>query len=527
VDVRVLRAARLMAHQSALRGEKQGLIPALCVAAVPLLTSMAYLGYRWGASLPSSDPKEASMTLPALLGGGALLSGIWDGTCALRFTAFRPFLVTPGALFQAELLVGLWTPVKRLLWAAGFTFCLGAAWTCPRVMPWTFLALPALILALFALERLVGVGARRFGRSLKTMVLFGGLFLGMRWLIAYLMAGGNLRRMPTGQHLPTLPGVSVDLFRLMPSTWLAHSLQAAAQRGRPSWGFFLFLVCVAGLLFIAYRALLPDLAGSPPVENRGATKAPVFKRPWVGVAGLHLSQILGSKVGRFSLFLPVFALASLIDPILFGFRPGSTWILAWSGLVFLSVGRKLACNLFGMDRGGVRSFWVLPLDDRDLLKGKLLGTAFFQGLILALMLGCLALGAPLSPLELVGGGLFLASLCTWHLRIGLVRSLECPFPLDAEGLHMVELDDPTLVTLGRLLLPWLVLVLVWAIAIRLGPLSAIWAMLVATMAAGLALLRRLPMATRMLGEDRERFTMRLEGGASEKAEGPLRGLPQE
>lgn len=508
MDVRVLRAAWTAQAQGRAASRRRGLAALLAVAALPAAASLALLGHAWSRALPQAGPGPTGLALAALLGGLALLSGTWDGTLTLRPEAFRPFQVAPSTLFLAELAVGAATPVKAFLGAALGAFALGAAWGRPVLLPWLALALPLLLLALLALERLAGLLARRFGRTFKSMALFGICLAGMRAFLGWLLAGGNLRGTPTGQHLAALPLRAA----LLPTTWLASGLRTAALRGWPGAGLAAFIAAWAALLGLTYLLLRPDLRGERPASAAPRPRTPrPFRRPWVGAARLHLGRLWSSKPGRFMLFLPIFALASLIDPLVFGFRPGSTWILAWSGLMLVPVGRKAASNLFGLDRAGVRTFWLLPLEDRDLLAGKAAATALFQALIAGLMVLALALAAPLRPLELLGAALLFAALALFHLGTGLLRSLEAPAPLDPEGLNPAGLDDPTLVTLGRLLLPWLLLVALWFLALRLGTAWAVLAMGGAVLAAAARLRGRFERAVRLLEACREPLTLALEG----------------
>jgi hypothetical protein len=513
MDVNALRAAWQADRSARLHSHGKGLTIALSLAAVPSLVGLAWAGHSWGRALMAEDPRNAGWALAILLGSLALLSGTWDGTCSLRFAAFRPFMVRPGSLFLAEMGVGLWTPVKRFLWASGAAFCMGMAWARPALTPWMLLILPALMLSLLAMERMVGVLTRLFSRTFKTLLIFGALFLGMRRLLAFLMAGGNLRHTTVHHQLVSSPGDSSALARVLPTTWLVGAAQAVVRHRWPLAGFLAFLGGLAGLLLLAFWMLRPDLLGMCSPASVGPFASPWrFKHARIGVMRQQLHRIWSSKMGRLLLFLPIVALASLIDPLVFGFRPGSTWILAWAGFMLVPIGRKLACNLFGLDRGGARGFWTLPIEDRDLLVGKLTAVALYQGLIVTLLMLCLALASPLRPEEIPGGAFLCVSLCLFHLRIGLRRSLEEPFPLDPEALNPAELDDPTLTTLGRLLLPWLGLTTTWGLSIRMGPRIALASMLAASLFALWALFRSIPGAVQLLSEQREALTLRLEGG---------------
>jgi hypothetical protein len=507
MDVTALGTIWTLQTQVRAATRRRGLTLVLAVAALPSATLLAVLGFAWGRSLPGLDPADAGRALAALLGGLALLSAFTDGTCALRLEAFQPFRIRPWTLFQAELLVGAATPVKMAIWAAGGAFALGAAAARPVLAPWLALSLPLLVLALLALERMAGVLTRRFGHALRILVIFGAGLAGMRALLGALMGGANLKGTPTGQHLAALPLPGAGL----PTTWLVSSFRHAALRGWPGPGLLAFLGAWAGLLALAYGCLRPDLLGERPALGRVPAKPRTFRHPWATVAWLHLGRVLGSKPGRFMFFLPIVALTSLVDPLVFGFRPGPTWVLAWAAFMLVPPGRKLASNLFGLDRGGVRTFWLLPLEDRDLLLGKALATGFVQAMVGGLTLFCLALATPLRPLELLGGALLLAALALFHSGTGLRRSLEHPFPLDPAGLNPAVLDDPTLATFGLLLLPCILLIATWGLTLRLGTPWALLAMALAVPLGALHLRRSYRRAVDALPGRREALTLALEG----------------
>lgn len=507
MDVTALGTIWTLQAQVRTATRRRGLTLLLAVTALPCATLLAFLGHAWGRGLPGQDPAEAGRALAALLGGLALLSAFTDGTCALRMEAFQPFQIRPRTLFLAEFLVGAATPVKVAVWAAGGAFVLGATAARPRLAPWLVLSLPFLVLALLALERMAGVLTRRFGHALRILVIFGAGLAGMRALLGALMAGANLKGTPTGQHLAALPLPGAGL----PTTWLVSALRHAALRGWPGPGLLAFLGAWTGLLALAYGCLYPDLRGERPALGRARVKPRTFQHPWALVAWLHLGRVLGSKPGRFMAILPIVALTSLIDPLVFGFRPGPTWVLAWASLMLVAPGRKLASNLFGLDRGGVRTFWLLPLADRDLLLGKALATGLVQALVAGLTLLCLALATPLRPLELLGGTLLLAALALFQLGTGLRRTLEHPFPLDPAGLNPAVLDDPTLATLGWLLLPWLLLGITWGLTLRLGTPWALLAMALAVPLGALRLRRSFRRAVDALPARREALTLALEG----------------
>jgi hypothetical protein len=61
-------------------------------------------------------------------------------------------------------------------------------------------------------------------------------------------------------------------------------------------------------------------------------------------------------------------------------RVTSAPVPAWSLVAVVVLGSELWMNQFGWDRGGARVLLQLPIADRDLLRGKLLGLARFQGM---------------------------------------------------------------------------------------------------------------------------------------------------
>ena len=256
--------------------------------------------------------------------------------------------------------MGLATPAKLLGWALLLAAGLGASLARPTLAPWLPALLPMPLLALVALERLWGAISRFLGRSLQTLLLFAALFLGVRYALGLALRGQILRSLPLvalGSRLPAA----------LPTTRLVAGAQAClAGRGFPPSALLLAWVWILALLLAAFAILRGELAGTarPASPRKGPATLWSFRHPRTGVALHHAFTLRHSKLGRFTVFMPILALMTLFEPIVCGFRVasrgGSIWIIAWTGWVMLPLG-GLACDVFGFDRGGVRTFWALPL----------------------------------------------------------------------------------------------------------------------------------------------------------------------
>lgn len=411
MDVNLLTAVWHAERARGMEKAQRGLRIALGISALPMLGLMGWLGLTAGRALSHMDPALAGQGLATGLLGLSFLSGFWDGSCALRFEPFRPFQVNPSNLFFAELMVTLQTPMKLYLAALATSWAIGVAAIHPSLLPWLALFVPLLLLWLIFLERIIGVLAGRLtSMNFKLLALYGLLFLGL-WVFMAKAENRSINWLPSGQF-----GSRLSL--LLPTTQMFMGWQGILEGGWPVVRLIVLPVLwTTLLLLLAYGALRKTLSGEATQTFGGEAAQPwVFRRPWVGVARHQWHSLWNSKVGRLYLFVPLLGLNGVITPKILEIHAGSTWTIACLGFVQLSVG--FCFNLFGMDRGGVRGFWTLPLEDRDLLLGKVVGTAAFQAVILFLFAACLPFFAPLTRMQGLSAAFFCISTVLGPCKFG-------------------------------------------------------------------------------------------------------------
>lgn len=488
MDVNLLWAV-LWAEWQRHRSGKQTLAVILVLALLPSTVLTVYLGREFAQALPGLDTQTVGSGIAIALLALALLAAIWDGTPALALRPLRPFLVRPAALFAAEILLSLLTPFRLAQATLLVAFTLGAG----AVRSALFLWLPPfaflLLLCLIGLERLLGRLTRLAGQHLRLALVFLALL-------------PLLRGMINGMALETLKQPllqdSLRLQTLHLPAWLPTCSSVAGWQAiwgwRQVWASVLEpTLWTTALLALTFLALRRELSGeeSSSIGKTGALWR--FRRPWAGVAHHRWKSLWTCKQGRLFVFLPLLVPLLQVDALIIAQRPAPSFLIACVGWVMLPLG-GLACSLFGLDRKAVRTFWTWPLEDRDLLLGKILGTAAYQTVVILLFFVVLPLTTPMPLHHFPSALLFCIALASFQLQAGLRHSLEHPRPLDPKGLNPGDLGDEHLIKLGRLLLPWLFMICAWLGGSFLGGRVLLGLMLFAACLGFLSLSRALPKA---------------------------------
>jgi len=497
MDVNLLRAV-LWGEWERMRGGKKVLRILLAIALLPSAALSAHLGWSFAHAEAHVNAWEAISLVSAALFVLALLAAIWDGTPALDPRPLRPFQARPIALFWAELALSLMTPFKLAQALLLLVFSLAAGAARPIVLLWLLPLALCLLVSVVCLERLLGRLTRLATRHLRLALIFVALVPPMRLMVnemAVDVLGKPLTSGPLGPKLTHLPH------------WLPVSTRA------PIWPLVIPGVCLVttallGLTFLALRRELNGEGSASHAQEGGIWR---FQQPWIGVARLHWQNLWASKQGRFFLFVPLLMPLIQVDAMLVRQRPAPAFLIGCVGWVMLPLG-SLATTLFGLDRKAVRVFWTWPLEDRDLLLGKMAGTAAYQAVFILICLALLPLTTPM-PLRLLPAVLlFCIALACFQLRAGLRLSVERPRPLDPKGLNPGEFDDAHLARLGNVLLPWLLLVLTWIAGSFLGERILLGVMFGAMSLGGFLLHRALPKAILRLERLRDHLSAGLEGG---------------
>jgi hypothetical protein len=416
----------------------------------------------------------------ALGAGGAL----WDGGPLLEARPWRPFRLQRRTLLAGEFLLGLTTGAKRALAALLFTAALGSGLPAPSLLPWALLTAVLLVLWAFGLERLLHAlmpGALRFLR----LPLAIGLLVGA-WALHHTSVGSTAWT-PGNQLARVAEGLLRGGAVLAPLGWTALSTSL--------------------MLALTTWALVPALSRSQNGSALVAGRPPTFRCPWRGLAGMHLRQLLVSRAGQLRLVMVFLAVLGIKEPELISLgrlHAPRAWVALWFALTFGTVLAVPLCNLLGLDRGGIRTWWVLPLEDRDLLKAKVAGTAAYAGLVAGLL--CLAVGTFHGIRQVEGPGLLLllAFVFLWCAGSGLERSILASWS-QAGSSYGIQLDftDEKVARLGVALAPIPIAIPLYALTVWIHPMLAAMAM------AGLCLLalhrlrHRLDAASQLLDLHRE------------------------
>ena len=500
MDVNLLRAV-LWAEWQRRRSGKQTLTVLLAIALLPSTVLTVYLGRVFAQALPGLDAQAVGSGIATSVFVLALLAAIWDGTPALDLRPLRPFQVQCSALFAAEILLSLLTPFRLAQATLLVAFTLGAG----TIRPSLFLWLPPfafiLLLWLIGLERLLGRLTRLAGQHLRRALVFLALLPLLRGMINGVALG--ISKQPLFQE-----SLRLQPFHL--PSWLPTCTSVAGWQatlgGQQVWATLLEpALWTSALLALTFLALRKELSGEglSSLDKTGALWH--FRRPWMGVAHHRWKSLWASKQGRFFVFLPLLVPLLQVDALIIAQRPAPTFLIGCVGWVMLPLG-GLACTLFGLDRKAVRTFWTWPLEDRDLLLGKVMGTAAYQTVVILLFFAVLPLTTPMPRHLLPATLLFCIALASFQLRAGLRHSLEHPRPLDPKGLNPGDLGDEHLTKLGRLLLPWMLMVGTWLVGSLLGEGALLGLMLVAACLGGLALYRALPQAVQRLASLRDHLS---------------------
>ncbi len=496
MDVNLLRAV-LWAEWERFRGGKKALRIVLAIALLPTTVLSALLGWDFAHELPRLNAMNVGSSVAAGLCVLALLAAIWDGTPALDTRPLRPFQARPLSLFEAELALSLMTPFKLAQGLLLLAFSLGAGAARPLLLGLLPLAV-GLLVSLVCLERLLGRLTRLATQHLRLALVFVALVPPMRLMINAVAQDFLGRPLMSG-------ALGLNLERL--AEWTPKSSHT------PSWPWVIVGTGLGttALLALTFLVLRQELKGNGSTSHAQAGGIWRFQRPWVGVARHRWESLWASKQGRFFLFVPLLVPFCQVDAMLFRQRPAPAFLIGCVGWVMLPLG-ALACTLFGLDRKAVRSFWTWPLEDRDLLVGKVAGTAAYQAVVILICLALLPLTTPM-PLRLLPAVcLFCVALACFQLRAGLRHSLEYPRPLDPKGLNPGDFGDEHLTKLGRLLLPWMLLVLTWIAGSFLGEKILLGLMLGAAGLGGGLLGHAVPKAVLRLDRLRDHLSAGLEGG---------------
>ncbi|MBI4913575.1 MAG: hypothetical protein HY823_12620 [Acidobacteria bacterium] len=482
-------------------------------AVVPLIVGSSLLGWVVGGSLrkPQGVPALGGLLTLVSLGGG-LAGGALGGSRTLAWESYKVFPLPLRALFVAELVAALGDPLPLLLALSSVFLILGVGLAEPSILPLLpFLALTTVLTLLLA-QQWVGLLAAAAVKRLQV-----GLFIlaSLAWVTSVLMSGLPLAAKGSAGFL--VPGQVDSLARLgrtlagwltwFPATQGAQSLVDALEG---AWGTALLRQTypLAFVALLAWGAARASLRSAEPgrlatAASRRGERLWSFRGPVAGVARLQWQSLLGSHIGKFGFLVPLMTLVILRGPLA-GLRGQSLWAVPAAFLYLGLAGIQIQLNQFGLDGHGVKALLLLPIGSRQLLAGKCLGIAFYQGAQTLMLIVLLTALGGVDPRGLVAA-LPLAG-CTFlvHVGCGAWTSAWIPRPMPRDSLKNSNLALPVillgmgLASTAAAFFGGIFLILAWKLP---GALLPVMTLLFGACLAGY--LRLLPPAAAFLDSRRE------------------------
>lgn len=493
---------------------------ALLFGALPLFGLGLALGYFGGAKLHLPEAR-------ALLGGvlaaipllGGTVSGIMGGTKTLTWESYRVYPLSLRQLFTAELLAGLGDPLPFL---AGLTLLgtfLGFIPANPALAPLFLLVCAGSMLALLLIQHLIGALGALLVKRLQVALLVLGL---VAWGGSVLTTLGNTSARRGAKSLdPAKVALvraavhrTVRMLEWAPTTQAVRGLQELREgRAAPGLVRLLPFFMLLSLLGLAAARVLAWESGSEVLKVQAAKASKErlwgFSTPAGGLARLTWETLIGSHLGRFGFLIPLMSIVIIKGPasVLGG---GGFWALPSAFAYLALTSGQLQFNQFGLDGHGVKALLLLPVSSRDLLQGKLLGLALYQGLQAALLMLLMAFVLKPTFLELAAGACLAGCFFLVQTLVGHWSSVWLPRPLPRDSLKNNGM--PLLmvaISLGTTLANSMVFGGTWALCVWLAPSLLLPAMALLLVLCAVLYRSLLPSAAAFLDLHRERLLQAL------------------
>lgn len=408
---------------------------------VPLMGIAAWFGHRAGADLTSPGTLAAA---------GAMFTFVPLAACVLSLVAgdvqaidqekLKPYPVPPRALFVAELFASFGHPLMSGGALVLLAFAAGIVTARPAATPVIAVTFVTSLVFQAAAQSIISAIAARFVRRAKSILI-------LLMTVAPGIAAIMLDR-PEGHAAVDALSRNADLFLLLPS---ARQLEALVTGRMWLWrGLDLLLPLAAALLLLWLGARIAAREVAPRVATtRRPERLWSFRHPVLGVARLQIATMFDTELGRFALFLPLFWLVPLMllrrAPAETPFASELTTLFVWVLLPTTMSGFTM--NQFGLDRGAVKALFLLPVDEKDLLRGKSLGLTAVCA-VQAVVVAALVVVFMHPPLPFaLAGPLTSLTLLLIHLAVGQYLSVLWPRPIQRKGLK-----QPSAGAIGALVL---------------------------------------------------------------------------
>lgn len=481
------------------------------VSVLPITLGLGALGFFVGYSIEDAEASRwipfISLLLTAFPVFGGFLGGIAGGTRQLPWEMLRAFPVRDRTLFAGEFFAGIVEPIT-LVELTGLTlFCGGACVGAPAAAPYFLVLLVTHGLALLSIQQAVGSFAQRIAKRFRVVLLFLPLAgMSMSWLAPQLAAKAQ-----SGSFDSWLGWLELST-RWLPARGLFDAAHGNVGPLRIAVALITPVVLLGGVTLLAF--VLVSRERDADFSNDSGKPATLwsFRSQTMGIARLQLQTLATSIPGRFGLLMPLLTLVLIRGPLAMVFT-GKAWTAQVAFAYASLAGANLLFNQFGLDRHGVKVLLLLPIEERAILRGKLLGFAVWQSLQAALLFGLLILSGQRDLLDLFAGlALYLCVFLIFSIA-GQFTSIWQPRPLQRGGLRSAQ--PPLLVVLfmmGVLLSTGLLL---YALRFAFATFVPGWELagfLVFALILLAALVPALELNTRFLSRSRERLVETL--GAS-------------
>jgi hypothetical protein len=307
----------------------------------------------------------------------AVLSLMGGDARTLDWEKLKPYPVPRGPLFVAEVLASTTNPFALGGLASLASFAVGLGVHEPTLAPRLPLVFVTAALFTVSLRSLVATAALWLVNHLQVLLL---LFL--MGLPFFALSVIDL------EHPEALDGGWAETLRQVGWQVLPAGWQLSGTHAVESWAVLVVPVALFALAYrLAFREALPTRVRAVKPERLWS-----FRSPVVGLARVAVRSIWATDLGRFTALAPVaWVLPALLARQklsqlsgLPAIDPAWLWLGAW--LMGPTMLTNLLHNQFGADRGAVKALMLLPVGERELLRGKALGLfaiAAANGLLLA------------------------------------------------------------------------------------------------------------------------------------------------
>ncbi len=409
---------------------------------VPMLLSLFGLGIWLGSTLPGRGAEAVlatAVTAASVLAGAS--SGAVGGAKQLTWESYRTFPVGGARIFAAELASGFFDLIPLMAAGALVALFTGIATIHPILVPWLVLLELEAIATLLLVQLFVGSLAERAVRRLRVGLVLLGL--------AFFLAATLTSALPTGAlsgQPDTLSPDRIDAFLKNDSLYrraigafpFTVAVAGLSDALAGDWGSatvkHLYPIAATVLLGFVVRRMLERDADAAIDDGGRAGKPWSFTSPTWGIARLQWHAMLENRMGRFGLVVPVIVFALVRGPLQ-QLRGPAPWSIAGAYVYLSLVSAQFQLNQFGFDGHGAKTLLLLPIEPREIFRGKAIGLYAYQGVQAVTMTLLLGVVFRAQTEQLVAGLLLFATMSILSNAVGRRTSVRLPRMFPRKGLR--------------------------------------------------------------------------------------------